>query len=43
MQCRNEAYETDNQFDNVRKFKKFNFHIEKMLLEKYYDVLSVNC
>ena len=40
MQCDNEAYETDDQFDYVKKFKKFNFHIEKILLEKYYDVLS---
>ena len=43
MQCNNEANESNDQFDYFKQFKEFNFHIEKMLLERYYDVLSVNC
>ena len=43
MQCNNEANKSYDQFDYFKQFKKFNFHIEKMLLERYYDVLSVNC
>ena len=42
MEHNNEPCETNDQFDNFRQFKKFNFHIEKMLLERYYDDLSNN-
>ena len=42
MQCNNEANESNDQFDYFRQFKEFNFHIEKMLLERYYDDLSNN-